>query len=784
MLITGPTAFAQTEAAPAGVRIEIEGMVQGVGFRPWVWTLARAVAIRGRVWNHTTGVTIEAFGEGDRLLRFVDQLERPPMPAAEVRELRCQTIPAEAIDSFEIVASRGGERRRPSIPADLATCGDCRRELFDRRDRRYGYAFINCTRCGPRYTIALDVPYDRARTTMADFPMCEFCRREYESPADRRFHAQPNACPQCGPQLRLVDGAGEAIGGAPIAAAARLLRAGGILAVKGLGGYHLACDATDAAAVTALRSRKYRDAKPFAVMVRSLEHAARVAILGDADRDLLASPQRPIVLVPRLASGPLASEVAPQNPLVGLMLPYTPLHELLLAEAGAPLVMTSGNRSDEPMVCDDDEALLYLGGDIAAAILQHDRAIANRCDDSVARVIGGRPVLLRRSRGWVPGNLRLRQGSPHPLLACGAHLKNSFCLADGEVAWLGPHVGDLETHEACAAFEDMVERFQRFVGVVPEVVAHDLHPDYFTTRWAMEHPAPLRIGVQHHHAHIASAMAEHGVQGPVIGLAWDGTGYGTDGSAWGGELLVATLGEFRRLATFRPIPLAGGDLAIREIWRIALALLDDAFDGDPPLRRLALFRDLDEARLQVARRMIAADLQAPLAHGVGRYFDAFGAIALAKSESRYEGEVAMQWGFAADPAERRAYPLALDDRSGVVAVDLRQAVRAAVGDILGGRPASAVSGRFHATLRAAALEMVRLAERQVGRVPVVLSGGCFQNARLLEDLRAALAPGSRLLTHEHVPPNDGGIALGQAVVAAAQLRGDAGLNGDLGGGGC
>jgi hydrogenase maturation protein HypF len=752
-----------------GIRVEVDGLVQGVGFRPWVYGLARAAALRGRVWNHPGGVTIEAFGEVDALRAFVGRLGHPPMPAARVRTLRWQSIPDEDVGFFAIVASDGGSQRCPSIPPDLATCDDCWRELGDSRDRRYAYPFINCTRCGPRYTISLDVPYDRPRTTMAGFPMCEACRNEYEDPDNRRFHAQPNACPTCGPRVRLVDAKGVAIAGEPIATAARLLRDGQIVAVKGLGGYHLVCDATHAATVERLRARKQRDEKPFAVMVANLERAEAVACLTVADREMLTGSTRPIVLVPQRPGSDLVSVVAPGNPLVGLMLPYTPLHQLLLDEVRRPLVMTSGNRSDEPMACGDEEALRQLG-DLADAFLQHDREIANRCDDSVARVIVGRPVLVRRGRGWTPGSLRVSHPFLQPILACGAHLKNTFCLGYRELAWLGPHVGDLETHEACTAFEIAIERFQRFVGITPEVVAHDLHPDYFTTRYAMNHPAPLRIAVQHHHAHVASAMAEHGLNEPVIGLAWDGTGYGTDGTSWGGELLLADFDDFRRLATFRPIPLAGGDRAMREVWRIALAVLDDAFDGTPPLSELALFDGIESTRVGAVRQMIQAEFGAPLARGVGRYFDAFGALALVKSESRYEGQIAMELTFAADPDERRPYLFEIDSAP-VAGIDLRPTTRAAVADLLTGVPAATISGRFHATLVAAAVEMVRSAERHAGRLPVVLSGGCFQNARLVEDILRALGTTSRVYLPQQVPTNDGGIALGQAMIAGARLRG-------------
>ena len=765
---------------PSGVRIEIRGLVQGVGFRPWVYTLARAAALRGRVWNHSSGVTVEAFGDSEILRAFVDELGRPPMPAARVRDLSYQPIPAEEADSFEIVASHAGEAARPSIPPDLATCDDCLRELGDAADRRHRYAFVNCTSCGPRYTICLDVPYDRPATTMAAFPMCEQCRREYEEPRDRRFHAQPNACPRCGPQLRLVDRAGDPVAGDPIAVAARLLREGRILAVKGMGGYHLACDAAGREAVAALRARKHRDAKPFAVMVPSLDWVDLVGRPTRAERDLLAEVSRPIVLVRRRPGGGLPDEVAPGNPLVGLMLPYTPLHELLLAAVDRPLVMTSGNRSDEPMACDDSEAVQRLA-EIADFFLQHDRAIANRCDDSVARVIAGRPVLLRRGRGWVPGSLRLSGEVPRPVLAVGAHLKNAFCLAAGDLAWLGPHVGDLETHEACAAFESMVERFQRFVGIEPEVVAHDLHPDYFTTGWA-ERRGLARIAVQHHHAHIASAMAEHGIEGPVIGLAWDGTGYGTDGTAWGGELLVADRAGFRRLATFRPLPLAGGDRAIVEVWRIALALLDDAFDGDPPLERLRLFDGIDPVRVASVRRMIASGLRAPLAHGVGRYFDAFGALAPASGGVALRG----RGGDAAGLRRRlgRTPPLSVRSRpwsrrtsgrgrpaAGGARRGRRSPRRKVGGDHL--RPLPRHTGRRRGRDGAASLRATPAGCRSSSPAGASRMPGWWRISW------RRCSAGLRVCVHSLVPPNDGGIALGQAVVAAARLRGAASTAGEV-----
>ncbi len=782
-----------TEGSANGLRIRVDGSVQGVGFRPWVYSLATGRSLKGRVWNDGGTVRIEAFGASSSLFEFLDTLRQPPMPAATVRELFWESIPSETLHSFDIVASRGSESltRRPAIPPDLALCDACRDEMGDPSDRRHGYAFINCTHCGPRYTICRDVPYDRDQTTMGEFPMCDACRAEYSNPADRRFHAQPVACPQCGPTLQLIDAGGRelATGGDAIAATAALLRRGAIVAVKGLGGFHLACDAGSCAAVAELRRRKARDAKPFAVMVADLEQAERLAFVDDDERGLLTSAARPIVLLARRdqsASDPerLAPALAPHNPSVGLVLPYTPMHELLLAAVGRPLVMTSGNRSDEPMVTEDADARTRLAGEIADAVLLHDRAIANRCDDSVTRILDGAAVVLRRGRGWVPSSLTLAAPTPKAVLACGGHLKNTVCFAQNNLAWLGPHVGDLETHEACVDYETMTERFGRFVGITPEVIACDLHPDYFSTRWAIDHAAntglPL-LRVQHHHAHVAAAMAEHGLRGPVLGLAWDGTGYGGDGSAWGGELLYANYAGFERLATFRPIALAGGDLAIREVWRIALAALDDAFFGATPVSELALFDNIGNQRIGLVRQMIEGGIRAPLAHGVGRWFDAIGALALALPESRFEGEVAMRLGFAAETASRdqshcpgSAYDFALDERGDTSVIDLRHALREVVCDLLNGSDVGSIAMRFHATLVSAAVAVVERAVAELGDLPVVLTGGCFQNERLLAGVHCALGRARRVYVHRTVPPNDGGIALGQAAIAAALIRGESG----------
>ena len=764
----------QPTAVPApygtGRRIEIRGIVQGVGFRPWIYRLAHEEGITGRVRNDEAGVTIEAFGSDAALDRFLSRLQTLPPPAARITELSCQPIPAEQTSDFAVVESGPRQRRRISIPPDLPTCPQCLAEILDPNDRRYGYPFTNCTNCGPRFTIACDAPYDRRTTTMAAFTMCAACQSEYDTVADRRFHAQPNACPVCGPRLRLLgSGADERSSGDALRAAAAAIQGGQIVALKGIGGFHLACDATSTPAVRRLRVRKRRDEKPFAVMVRDLAAALRIADMSREEQALLTSLERPIVLVRRRERAGLSAEIAPRNPLIGVLLPYSPLHQLLLRELDGPLVMTSGNVSEEPIAYRDGEALERLGS-IADLLLVHDREIETRCDDSVARVIAGRPVVLRRARGYVPAPVILQRPFARPVLACGAQLKNTFCLGVDDAAHLGPHVGDLENLETLRSFEESLARMERFLRVRPEVIAYDLHPNYLSTRYALARPEAVKIGVQHHHAHVASAMVENALCGPVIGVAYDGTGYGPDGAAWGGELLVADYARFERVATFRPIPLAGGDAAIRQPWRSALAVLDDAFDGDPPLDALGLFRTIPAKSIAVVRQMIAQRVNTPLAHGVGRYFDALGALVLERPHARYEGQIAVEWNLIADPAATGRYEFSVRREVTPWQLDLRLMVRQAVSDLMAGRPAQLISARFHDTMAAATVELVRAARLRYGRLPVVLTGGCFQNARLAESVRAGLGASFSVHLHGRVPPGDGGIALGQAMVADAVVR--------------
>jgi hydrogenase maturation protein HypF len=760
-------------AAPAleGQRIEIRGTVQGVGFRPWVYRLAHELCIGGRVRNHAAGVTIEAFGTNDAIHAFIERLSSSSAPAAVlIDHLRAEAIPVEAVNGFEIMESEVRGRPRVSIPPDLPTCPDCLSEVHEAADRRRGYPFTNCTNCGPRFTIATAAPYDRPNTTMAAFPMCATCRREYESAGDRRFHAQPNACPQCGPSLSATDETGARIETTDvIGVAVQVIARGAIVAVKGIGGFHLACDATSSAAVERLRERKRRDEKPFAVMARDIDEARALAVLTDADERLLTSAERPIVLLPRREPCALTPAIAPRNPLVGLLLPYSPLHHLLLERAGRPLVMTSGNVSDEPLAYTNEEALARLRG-VADLIVMHNREIVTRCDDSIARVIAGHPVVLRRSRGYVPRPIALPRAIARPVLACGALLKNTFCLARGDEACLGPHIGDLENLETFASYRESIARLERFLHFEPEIIAHDLHPDYLSTRYALARRGTIAIGVQHHHAHVASVMAEHGIQGPVIGVAYDGTGLGTDGAAWGGEILVADYDRFERIATLRPIALAGGDTAVRQPWRTALALVDDAFHGDAPLDSLALFRGLPQADIDVVRRMIREHIYAPAAHGVGRYFDALAALALIRPRATYEGQLALEWNVVADPAERGRYRYEIGRSGQPWQLDLRQTVRDCVFELIGGEPPARISARFHNTLAAATADLVRGVARAYGKRPVALSGGCFQNPRLTESVLRDLSPEFTVYTHQNVPPGDGGLALGQAVVADAMAR--------------
>ena len=753
--------MATVAAARRRVRIRVVGTVQGVGFRPYVYRLAREHGLAGFVLNDERGVLVEAEGEAAAVAAFARRLPAEAPPLARVDRIDAAGIePTGATAGFAIAESeRHGPADAPVSP-DSATCDDCLAELFDPADRRFRYPFVNCTNCGPRFTIVRGVPYDRPLTTMAGFEMCARCRAEYEDPLDRRFHAQPNACPDCGPALALLASNGAALAerDAALVAACAALAGGAIVAVKGLGGYHLACRADDAAAVAALRSRKHREDKPFALMAADVASARTLVELGPDDERALLGRERPIVVAPALPGAAVAPAVAPRSRELGVMLPYSPLHHLLLDGVGTPLVMTSGNVSDEPIAYRDEDAIARLGG-IADRFLVHDRPIHMRTDDSVRRG----PVLMRRSRGHVPDSLALPLPAARPLLACGAELKSTFCVARGSRAWVSHHIGDLENYETLESFRTGIAHFERLFAVEPEVVVHDLHPDYLSTAYALERDGVDVVGVQHHHAHLAAVLAEHGERGPAVGAIFDGTGYGGDGTVWGGELLAGGLERSERVGHLRPVPLPGGARAIREPWRMACAWLDAIGAAESVPRTLAA--DVDPARWQAVRRLARARTAAPLTSSAGRLFDAVAALCGIRARVNYEGQAAAELEAAADPAERGAYPLPLDT-GGVL--DARATIAAVARDAAAGADAAVVSARFHRGLARATAHACAAAAEARGTDRVVLAGGVFQNRLLLglvsTDLRSR---GLRVLAPRLLPPGDGAISYGQAATVAA-----------------
>jgi hydrogenase maturation protein HypF len=754
-------------------RVRVEGIVQGVGFRPFVHALAGRLGLAGLVGNDAGGVFVEVEGAADTVERFLQALAAEAPPLAVIERVTATRLAPTGAEGFAIAPSRGGGERQALVSPDTATCADCLAELADPADRRHRYPFINCTNCGPRFTIVRDVPYDRPATTMAAFAMCPDCAREYHDPADRRFHAQPVCCPACGPTLRLLDRDGRAAGGEPLAGAAARLLAGAVVAVKGLGGYHLAADAAGEPAVAALRARKHREDKPFAVMVADLDGARALCEVDPAEEAMLAGPRRPIVLLRRRPDpgGRVAASVAPGNRSLGVMLPYTPLHHLLLGAVGRPIVLTSGNVSDEPIAYEDGDALERLGG-IADWFLVHDRPIHVRADDSVVRAFRGRELPLRRSRGFVPQPLGLPWPFPRHVLACGAELKHTFCLAKDGHAFVSHHIGDLENYETFRSFTEGVEHFRRLFAVSPQVVAHDLHPEYLSTKYALELDEAELEGVQHHHAHVAACLADNGEPGPVIGVAFDGLGFGADGTIWGGELLVADLEGFRRAGHLEVVPMPGGAAAIREPWRMAAAWLDAAFGGQVPERLAVVGRNRDrwERVLALARSGTAS----PVTSSAGRLFDAVAAILGVRDAVNYEGQAAVELEQLADPGEPGAYPARITGPGGdgsplrLAGTDL---VRAVVEELQAGVPAPLVAARFHNGLAGATVAACQALREATGLETVALSGGVFQNLLLLDRTVTTLEQsGFRVLVHSRVPPNDGGISLGQAAVAGARDR--------------
>jgi hydrogenase maturation protein HypF len=767
-------------AGPATVpeqrrRVHIDGSVQGVGFRPHAFRIATELGLAGWIRNERQGVVVELEGSPRRIDRCLELLvEEAPGPALveRVRSERCEPL---GEGRFTIRPSRPGEAAGLPLPPDIATCSDCLAELLDPADRRYRYPFVNCSACGPRLTIAEGVPYDRATTTMRGFAMCGPCRHEYEDPTDRRFHAEPNACPRCGPRAWLTDSMGTELDpgdGDAVAAAATELRKGAILAVKGIGGFHLTCRADDDDPIGRLRERKRRPHRPLAVMVADLEGARALAHLAPRAADALSGPARPIVIAEVAPGASIAPGVAPGVGEVGVMLAYSPLHHLLVRDAAVPLVMTSANRSGEPIVRDEEEALERLG-DVADRFLIHDRPIATANEDSVLRATGPEGAgtfTIRRSRGRVPRPAELPLASSRPLLACGADLKSTFCLAVGERAWVSQHIGDLGTVGALRRYRETVAHLSSLIGIEPDLIAHDLHPDYASTRFATGWEGVERIAVQHHHAHLAAVLAELGEEGPAVGVIFDGAGFGSDGTIWGGEVLVGDLHGFRRAAHLLAIPQPGGDAAVREPWRMACAWTAAANATDEPEIPAPLRADVDAGHWRGAARMAARRVASPWTSSVGRLFDAVAAICGVRAYSSYEGQAAAELealcGDAGDP-----YPFDLlpADGGSPSRIDPRPAIRAIASELAGDRPVGEIAAGFHRGLARVAARAAAGAATEAGVDRIVLAGGVFHNRRLREGTCLELRRlGLQVLQPERWPAGDGAISLGQAAIAAAR----------------
>jgi hydrogenase maturation protein HypF len=747
--------------------IEITGIVQGVGFRPFIFNLAKTHSVRGWVLNNEKGVLIDAESDDGKLGSFIQDITTFAPSLSRIESVTVKHSAPVGYSTFQIRSSQESREKFTLISPDVAMCDQCLAELFSPENFRYRYPFINCTLCGPRFTIIRDIPYDRVKTTMAPFTMCDLCHAEYEDPADRRFHAQPNACASCGPSLRLVDPKGEVIPGDPVDTTLSALRDGKIVAIKGLGGFHLSCDAENDKSVSALRSRKYREDKPFAVMCRDLEEVRRHCELDRREQDLLRSNERPIVILRRKGESTIASAVAPLQNTLGVMLPYSPLHHLLFDGPLKTLVMTSGNRSDEPIAYKNEEALRRLST-IADCFLLHDREIHMRCDDSVARVYAGAPYLLRRSRGYVPFPVKL----PFPvknILACGGELKNTFCLTRDSYAFMSHHIGDLENMETLDSFEKGIEHFKRLFSIEPELIAHDLHPDYLSTKYALSIAGIPKVGVQHHHAHIASAMAENGVKGEVIGVAFDGTGLGPDGTIWGGEFLKADLTDFKRMAHLKKVPMPGSSKAVREPWRMALVHLMEAFGSGAAGLGIDFTRRMDPKKWEILRRMTERKVNTPLTSSMGRLFDAVASLCSVRDEVRYEGQAAIELEMIANRELPASYSFLIDETRYPMVIDPAGIIRGVVHDLSSGVSPSRISAGFHKTVAELIVKTCsRIRElEKIDRV--VLSGGVFQNMLLLalafDGLNRA---GFEVILHHLVPANDGGISLGQAIIA--QMR--------------
>jgi hydrogenase maturation protein HypF len=751
--------------------IAVNGTVQGVGFRPFVHGLASRLELKGFVRNQAGGVTIEVEGDTAPLDKFLSSLVSDSPPLAHIDELTWQRQFPVGDKQFRIESSDCSISGPVAISPDISTCEQCLTELFDPRDRRYRYPFINCTNCGPRLTIVTGAPYDRERTTMVGFDMCPACRAEYEDPAHRRFHAQPTACPVCGPTLKILDSTGIAIETEdPLDCILEALRDGKIVAIKGLGGYHLACDAANSAAVVKLRKAKRRDEKPFAVMVQDILCASALCEMDAGERKLISSPRRPIVLMRKRNGIGIADEIAPGNPFLGVMLPYTPLHHLLLREMqGVPLVMTSGNRSDEPIAIDEGGAIEQLAG-IADLFLVHNRPIHVRCDDSVTRLIGGIESPVRRSRGYAPAAIPLPISCPATILAVGAQLKATFALGDDRRAIISHHAGDLDHFEGFKAFERDIALYEQLFSLTPALIAHDLHPDYASTRYALSRESDdgiKRIAIQHHHAHMASCMAEHGLDERVIGVTFDGSGLGTDGAIWGGEFLVGDYRQFQRAAHLQYVGLPGGEKAIRQPWRMAAAHLMDA-GADCG----AFEQRIDADSLRTIRAMLRRGFNSPQTSSIGRLFDAVASLIGLRDAVSYEGQAAIELEWLASSVPREgSYLFDIDISNPEIIINVHPMIRAIARDVDAGINPARIARRFHSSLVEMISDVCIEIRKESGIDAVVLSGGVFINSLLNVETSDRLDfDGFRVFRHQRVPPSDGGLSLGQVAIAASQMN--------------
>ncbi len=746
-------------------KLTIQGIVQGVGFRPFVYQQAVARRLAGYVTNTSHGVDLEVEGEGPDLDDFIRTLRQDPPPLSRITSLEFQPLPPQGDSGFIIRMSQAQETRSALISPDVAVCPDCLREMRDPRDRRYRYPFINCTNCGPRYTIIKDIPYDRAKTTMAAFTLCPECSSEYHDPLNRRFHAQPNACWTCGPRVRLLDGMGQTLEGQdPIAETARLLREGWIVAIKGLGGFHLAVEAVQEEAVRRLRARKHREEKPLALMSPDLDRIRAFARIEAEEAAVLLSRERPIILLKQNDPSPIASAVAPGNQYYGVMLPYAPLHYLLLDHGFLALVMTSGNLSEEPICIDNEEAFLRLKG-IADYFLVHNRDIHLRSDDSIVQQVSGSLRQLRRSRGFVPVPVFLAEPLA-PVLACGAELKNTVCLTKDNRAFISQHVGDLENLETLHFFKQTIEHLKQILQIEPEIIAYDLHPDYLSTRFALEQEGVELIGVQHHFAHLVGCLAEHGLNEKVIGLMLDGSGYGLDGRIWGGEVLVGDCGSFERCGHFAYLPLPGGARAIREPWRMAVSYLYQAYGEGLWDLSLPLLERIDRAKIEILVRMIQKGINSPMTSSCGRLFDGVAAIIGLRDTVAFEGQAAMELEMTQSRENEGSYDFELLKSEETLQILPQSIIRSVVEDVLQGASREQISRRFHRTLVEVLTRVCRILREERGLEKVALGGGVFQNRTLLTEMEARLsAEGFRVYSKSLIPSNDGGISLGQAVAA-------------------